>query len=229
MENDYLPQFIGFVTQDQPKELLNYFESQRPVFKKRADEFLSEEEAAIPKQLDALLEFASRAYRRPLQEKEKTDLLSLYKTIRAKGAAHKEAFRGVLARVLVSPAFLFRIENAPAGKQPGAVNDWELATRLGYFLWASAPDNELRKLAAAGQLREPKVLAAQVQRMLKDDRQRPVATPSSSGRSGFTSAASTNSRRRTRSCSRRSMRNFARRSTRNRSCSSRICSRVIAR
>src|SRR5581483_3362264 len=63
----------------------------------------------------------------------------------------------------------------PAGKNPGPVNDWELATRLSYFLWASMPDEELRKLAAAGQLREPKVLAAQVQRMLKDDRLRALA------------------------------------------------------
>ncbi len=117
-ENNYLPQFIGFVTQDQPKEMVAYFESQRPAFQKRADEFLKEEEAAVPKQLDALLEFAGRAYRRPLQEKEKTDLLALYKTIRGKGAAHEEAFRGVLTRVLVSPAFLFRIEQAPAGEKP---------------------------------------------------------------------------------------------------------------
>ncbi len=174
-EYDYLPQFIGFTTQDTPKEFQQFFLDRKPLFKKWADEFVSEEEAAIPKQLDALLEFASRAYRRPLHEKERTELLALYKTIRGKGAAHEEAFRGVLARVLVSPAFLFRIEQAPAGKEPGPVNDWELATRLSYFLWSSAPDDELRKLAAAGQLRDPKVLAAQVQRMLKDERLRALA------------------------------------------------------
>jgi len=174
-ENNYLPQFIGFVTQDAPKEMLIYFEGQRPTFQKRADEFLKDQEAAIPKQLEALQEFAGRAFRRPLREKEKADLLALYQAIRGKGAAHEEAFRGVLARVLVSPAFLFRIEQAPAGKEPAAVNDWELATRLSYFLWSSAPDDELRKLAAAGQLRDPKVLAAQVQRMLKDDRLRALA------------------------------------------------------
>lgn len=174
-ENDYLPQFIGFVTQDQPKELLNYFEGQRPVFQKRADDFLTDEATAIPKHLDALLEFAGRAYRRPLSEKERADLLGLYQTIRGKGAAHDEAYRGVLARVLVAPAFLFRIEQAPAGKAPGPVNDWELATRLSYFLWASAPDDELRTLSAAGRLRDPKVLSAQTQRMLKDDRLRALA------------------------------------------------------
>ncbi len=174
-ENNYLPQFIGFVTQDQPKEMLAYFESQRPVFQKRADDFLKEEEAAIPKQLDALLQLAERAYRRPLQDQEKTDLLALYKTVRGKGAGHEEAFRGVLTRVLVSPAFLFRIEQTPAGEEPSFINDWELATRLSYFLWSRPPDDELRKLAAAGQLRHPAVLARQVARMLKDARLRALA------------------------------------------------------
>jgi hypothetical protein len=174
-ENDYLPQFIGYVTQDQPKAMLAFFEGQRPAFKKRADDFLKEEEAAAPKQLDAVLDFAGRAYRRPLRQKEKADLLALYKTVRGKGAGHDEALRGVLARVLVSPAFLFRIEQAPAGKKPGPVNDWELAARLSYFLWSSVPDDELRRLAAAGRLRDPKVLAAQTRRMLKDGRTRALA------------------------------------------------------
>jgi hypothetical protein len=174
-ENAYLPQFIGFVTQDQPKELLDYFESQRPVFRKRAEEFERDYQAAIPKQLDALLDFAARAYRRPLDAKEKTDLVTLYHTIHKKGAAHEEALRGVLARVLVAPAFLFRIEHAPPGTAPGPVTDWELATRLSYFLWSSAPDDELRRLAAAGRLRDPDVLAAQARRMLADDRLRALA------------------------------------------------------
>jgi len=174
-EHKYLPQFIGFVTQDQPKELLAYFEGQREAFRKRAEDFEKDQLTAIPKQLDALLEFAGRAFRRPLKEKEKTDLLALYQTIRKKGTSHEEAFHGVLVRVLVSPAFLFRIEQAPAGKDPVAVNDWELATRLSYFLWSSSPDGELRKLAAAGELHNQKVLAAQVQRMLKDDRLRALA------------------------------------------------------
>jgi hypothetical protein len=174
-ENDYLPQFIGYVTQDQPKQLLDYFESQRPVFKKRADEFEKDRLAAEPKHLNALLEFASGAYRRPLEDNEKSELLALYQTLRKKGLAHGEAFRGVLARVLVAPAFLFRIEKAPPGTEPRPINDWELASRLSYFLWSSAPDDELRRLAADGKLRDPHVLAAQTQRMLKDARLRALA------------------------------------------------------
>src|SRR5207302_2561137 len=123
---------------------------QRPVFKKRADEFEKDRLAAEPKHLAALPDFASRAFRRPLEEKEKTELLTLYQTLRKKGAAHGEACRGVMARVLVSPSFLFRIERAPPGTEPGPINDWELATRLSYFVWSSAPDDELRQLAAAG-------------------------------------------------------------------------------
>ena len=174
-ENNYLPQFIGFVTQDQPKQLLDYFESQRPVFKKRADEFEKDSLAAEPKQMAALTDFAARAYRRPLGEKEKADLIELYQKIRKKGVSHDEAFRGVLTRVLVTPAFLFRIEKAPPGTKAGLIDDWELGTRLSYFLWSSAPDEELRQLAAAGKLREPKVLADQTRRMLKDERLRALA------------------------------------------------------
>jgi len=174
-ENKYLPQFIGFVTQDQPKELLDYFEGQRTVFQKRAEEFEKDYLAAMPRHWDALLDFTSRAFRRPLQEKEKTGLRALYEALRKKGAAHEEAFHGVVARVLVAPAFLFRIEKAPPGTAAGPIDDWELATRLSYFLWSSLPDDELRRLAAGGALRDPKVLVAQTQRMIKDDRLRALA------------------------------------------------------
>jgi hypothetical protein len=174
-ENKYLPQFIGFVTQDQPKELLAYFESQRGPFRKRAEAFEKDMEAAIPRQISALLDFAARAYRRPLNTKEEDSLRKLYQTMRKKGASHDEAFYGVLVRVLVSPAFLFRIEKPPAGKTPGPVNDWELATRLSYFLWSSGPDNELRKLAAAGRLGKSEILAQQAKRMIKDSRVRALA------------------------------------------------------
>jgi hypothetical protein len=82
----------------------------------------------------------------------------------------------MLARVLVAPAFLYRGEKAAPGPKAAPVNDWELATRLSYFLWASAPDEELRQLAAKGTLHEPAVLAAQTRRMTKDPRIRRLAT-----------------------------------------------------
>ena len=174
-EHKNLPLFIGFVTQDQPKQLVAYFEGMREPFRLRAEAFEKDLEAAAPKQLDKLLLFAGQAYRRPLSDQEKKQLIELYQLLRKKGSKHEQAFRGVLARVLVAPAFLFRIEHAPPGKEPGPVNDWELATRLSYFLWSSIPDAELQHLAAAGQLRDPKVLAEQARRMMKDSRIRSLA------------------------------------------------------
>ena len=174
-EYDYLPQFIGFVTQDAPKAYEQFFIDRKPKFKQDADDFLKWEEAVIPMQMDALLAFAGKAFRRPLQEKEKGDLRTLYDAVRKKGAGHDEAFRGVLAGILASPSFLFRIEAVSKGREPTPVSDLELATRLSYFLWSSMPDDELRQLAAAGKLRDPQVLAAQTQRMMKDARTRSLA------------------------------------------------------
>jgi hypothetical protein len=174
-EHDQLPQFIGYVTQDQPKELLAYFESQREPFRKKAEAFEQETAQAIPRQLQAVVDFAARAYRRPLEAKEKTDLLGLYDTLRKKKMPHEEAFRTVLTRVLISPSFLFRIERAEPGSEARQVSAWELATRLSYFLWATMPDAELRRLAAEGRLQDAKVLASQTARMLKDPKVRGLA------------------------------------------------------
>ncbi len=77
--------------------------------------------------------------------------------------------------MFVAPAFLYRLENAPAGAKPGPISDWELASRLSYFLWSSAPDSELLALAANGKLHKPDVLSAQARRMLGDERVRRLA------------------------------------------------------
>src|SRR5439155_999637 len=82
------------------------------------------------------------AYRRPLADAEKDELRGLYRKLRAEEIPHEEAIRLTLARVLVAPAFLYRAEQPGPGDKPGPVNDWELATRLSYFLWSSAPDAE---------------------------------------------------------------------------------------
>ncbi len=174
-ENRYLPTFIGFVTQDQPKELLKYFMDARPEFAKRTDECQQGVDAAVPLQMQALLDFTARAWRRPLSASDKSEISSLYQSMRAKGMSHEETFPAVLARVLVAPAFLFRLEQAPPGKTAGPINDWELATRLSYFLWSSMPDAELREAAGAGHLHDPAELARQAQRMLGDQRVRALA------------------------------------------------------
>jgi len=169
-EHKNLPLFIGFVTQDGGSEAVKYFESLREPFRKRAEDFEKSAVACEPAQLEALQRFAANAWRRPLSDDEAAALRSLYADLRKKEMAHADALRLVLARVLVSPAFLFRLEAPAPGADAQPVTDWELAARLSYFLWASAPDAELRRLAAEGRLREPEVLAAQVARMLRDSK-----------------------------------------------------------
>ncbi len=116
---------------------------------------------------------ARRAYRRPVTATDVEAPMSFYKRARQNGGSFDDGIRAGVARVLSSPNFLYRIENDPAGARPGVahpVSDVELASRLSFFLWSSIPDEKLLDLAAAGRLREPGVLSAQVHRMLGDER-----------------------------------------------------------
>jgi hypothetical protein len=175
-EEKYLPLFIGFVTQDQPKEMVTYFEAMREPFHKRAVEFQREIDAGAQRELEWLIGFAGRAYRRPLTGEEAAGLRAFYEKVQQGGASGDEAMRSVLARILMSPSFLFHIEQAPAGSEPREVSDWELASRLSYFLWSSEPDEALREAAAKGTLHETAMLEQQAQRMLRDGRVRGLAT-----------------------------------------------------
>ena len=140
-----------------------------------ADVFRQELVEAESGQLAALIEFAGRAYRRPLTEQEVEELHGLYRQLREQELSHEEAFRMTLARVFVASPFLYRLEKAPP-QATAEVSDWELASRLSYFLWSSQPDRELRALAAQGRLRAPEVLVWQARRMLADARVRRLAT-----------------------------------------------------
>lgn len=111
---------------------------------------------------------ASRAFRRPVEAPELAGLVKLYDQSVAKGGKHEAALRYALKAVLVSPSFLFRVERDQPTAEPYLLNDYELASRLSYFLWSSMPDDELFKLAGAKRLHDPQVLDAQVARMLKD-------------------------------------------------------------
>jgi hypothetical protein len=174
-EHRNLPLFIGFVTQDGGAEAVKFFEGLRDPFHARAQAFEKEVERGEPAHLEALLDFARRAYRRPLTEAEQAKISDLYSGLRKKEMSHGEAFRTVLARILVAPTFLFRLEETAPGAGAREISSWELATRLSYFLWASAPDAELQRIARAGTLQEPAVLASQVERMLKDPKVRGLA------------------------------------------------------
>jgi hypothetical protein len=112
------------------------------------------------------------AYRRPLSNDEIGRLMAFYQKGRA-GGPFEAGIEFALRFVLASPAFVFRAESVPSHLKPGTpyrITDYELASRLSFFLWSSIPDDEL--LAAAGQqrLHRPDVLAQQVKRLLADSR-----------------------------------------------------------
>jgi mono/diheme cytochrome c family protein len=131
---------------------------------------------AEPGHITDALDFASRAWRRPLAPAEQTALRAFYRRSRDEhGLDHDDALRAVLARVLVSPAFLYRVETLPRASREAPLNDWELASRMSFFLWSSIPDDELRRAAAAGELRKPDLLARQVARMTADPKARRLA------------------------------------------------------
>ncbi|MCX6611859.1 MAG: DUF1592 domain-containing protein [Acidobacteria bacterium] len=116
-----------------------------------------------------LTPIARRAYRRPIQPTELQPILKIFAEGRKDGGSFDSGIETALRAILVSPNFLFRVENTPAGLAPGTshkVSDLELASRLSFFLWSSVPDDELLRLASNKQLRP--VLAQQVKRMLAD-------------------------------------------------------------
>ena len=147
---DAFEQLWQFATQDAKPSA---FEPIREPILQAAAKFKEQQKAAIEPQNAAVLAFAEKAWRRPLTQKEQTSL---------------RAFdpRLMLVRVLTSPAFLYRGEKALA--KTGPVSPQELATRLSYFLWSSAPDEELRSSDLSD-------LIDQTRRMLKSDKVRRLA------------------------------------------------------
>ena len=131
---------------------------------------------AEPGHVTDALAFASRAWRRPLTPAEKASLRGFYEKSRAVNHLdHDAALRALLARILISPDFLYRVETVARGPEK-PLGGWEMASRLSFFLWSSIPDDELRRAAAAGELNDPETLAAQVRRMTADPKARRLAT-----------------------------------------------------
>ena len=122
---------------------------------------------------ESLAQFAQKAYRRPVGEKEVNRLLSFVDMVMGDAGSFEEGMQLATQAVLVSPHFLFRweLDTRPArGETIRRLNDWELASRLSYFLWSSMPDAELFRLAKLGELTKPEVLEAQGRRMVADPR-----------------------------------------------------------
>jgi mono/diheme cytochrome c family protein len=114
-----------------------------------------------------LLFHAARAFRRPVEPAEVEKLVGLFVTASHRGESYEAAVRYALKAVLISPNFLFRVEKDRPGAKDYALSDYELASRLSYFLWSSMPDEPLFTLAKQQKLRDPKILEQQVTRMLE--------------------------------------------------------------
>ena len=113
-----------------------------------------------------------RAYRRPVTSADLVKPMEFYRKAKAEDG-FEAGIESALSAVLVSPEFLFRIEQDPAGVTSNSVyrvNDLTLASRLSFFLWSSIPDDELLATAERGELHKPRVLEKQVHRMLADSR-----------------------------------------------------------
>jgi hypothetical protein len=139
-----------------------------------------------------LKQFATRAWRRPATDEETRRLMRFVQLAREQGDNPTVGIKTALQAVLVSPHFLFRVELDDGGRtgtvvpgsagpgvdtprSPEPINEYQLASRLSYFLWSSMPDDELFKLAREKKLRETGVIEGQVKRMLRDARARAMA------------------------------------------------------
>jgi len=134
------------------------------------------DESACAKRILATV--ARRAFRQPVSDADVQLLTTFYETGRQNGGFDAGIEQG-LARVLVDPRFVFRLEREPAGtveEKPYRISDLELASRLSFFLWSSIPDDQLLDVAVAGKLHEPAVLEQQTRRMLADSKARALVT-----------------------------------------------------
>lgn len=117
--------------------------------------------------------FAERAFRRPVEDDEVEELLGLFRMAQLRGESFELSVELALTTVLASPRFLFLVE-PEEGAKDRPLDEFELATRLSYFLWSSMPDEELFRAARQGTLRSE--LREQVSRMLEDPKSTALVT-----------------------------------------------------
>ena len=150
------------------------FEITRPADKTKLNQFI----LAWPEQgsgvrnaaAQTLTPFIKRAFRGPVSDTDVSRFVDIVEMATNDGELFEQGIQFAMQAVLVSPRFLFRIETDGRPDDPMAarpVTDYELASRLSYFLWSSMPDDELFRLAERGELRKPDVVKRQVTRMLK--------------------------------------------------------------
>ena len=135
-------------------------------------EMKAAEAAAQPRHIEDCIEFAAKAWRRPLTDREKENLRAFYNRTMLTEQDHVKAVRALIARILVAPDFLYRVEQAANLAVVKPLSNWELASRMSFFIWSSIPDDELRRAASAGELTDQQKLTLQVKRMLADSKAR---------------------------------------------------------
>ncbi len=135
----------------------------------------SEEE---PCATEIVSRLAKQAFRRPVAAEDMEGLMVLYQTGRKEGD-FETGVRTALQGILADPEFVFRFERVPRNVKTGQsykISDLELASRLSYFLWSSAPDDQLITVATQGKLKDPAILEQQVKRMIADPRSETLST-----------------------------------------------------
>lgn len=173
LENFWMQSHDSFA---RPEWLVDWIEVEGPIYENwppashqvlfPADLMQAKDERTRAKSL--LKNFMGRAYRRPVDDKEVDRKFALYERAREEGEDFVGGMRSTYAAVLTSPNFLFMVEESGEADGTRKLNDFELATRLSYFLWSSMPDDELTALASEGKLRDADVLKSQIDRMLQD-------------------------------------------------------------
>ena len=148
--------------------------SRRRIFSCKPTRAADEERCAS----EIISRLAKQAFRRPVAAEDMEALMVQYQAGRKEGDFETGVRTGVQA-IIADPEFVFRFERVPRNVKPGdsyRISDLELASRLSYFLWSSAPDDTLLGLASQGKLKDPVVLEQQVKRMLTDARAETLAT-----------------------------------------------------
>ena len=154
-----------------PMLLLDWIEWEGPLTN---DSDLKKREGLVPAKdgdladaRESLQRLAMRAWRRPVTDAELDRYLKVIEGELAAGENFRSAYRAAMAGILTSKNFYY-LEEGSTAQRRDKVNDWELASRLSYFLWGSMPDDELFAAAQSGRLHEPDILRGQLARVIGD-------------------------------------------------------------
>ena len=154
-----------------PTLLVDWIEWEGPL---TSDADMKKRQGLVPKKdgdmaeaRECLQRFATQAWRRPATEAEITRYIKVVESEIAAGEKFRQAYRAAMIGILTSKNFYYLTEGSATEKRE-KISDWELASRLSYFLWSSMPDDALASSAKAGKLHDPVELKAQLTRMLLD-------------------------------------------------------------